>query len=230
MPLSRTTTTKTTTTKPRKPPTPRVANDVSTVAGFLAEFEFQVERLRKANSWCYNGKERAYTEAGIDSPERRRRDGYTGMDPVLATPSEFLNEAGLARVAELQEGVLDKLRAGALAAAKFGVKSGYVGVAGVKTALAALGIPERPVTKRHYPSAFALRFSTSTRVESISSADLQQKMTDALLAVLAAEGITIQPSGNEPSLRLGTTSDQRVEWEVPASAAPAAAEEPAAQE
>lgn len=133
----------------------KVANDTSTPAGFLAEYDKLAAAASRANGWCETAH--AYSKSGyaadgdynIPRPTRRG-----DLLPSLV-PAEFLNESGLAWQAEQSAPLMERFRTGARTAISYGITNGYLSEKEATAAAAALGLGVRTVkTELRTPVCF----------------------------------------------------------------------------
>ena len=174
------------------------ANDVTTLAGFTAQFDAEVRKLQQIHGWCDEGRSRAYRETGIN-PD----DPYAGV-PLSKVGDAMLTDAGRQARAAQEQARLDELKNAAIELCRRGLADGYGSQESLGAALNALGIPGtfQDVTKyNHYGTWSTVTDSrlgpaTVTKV----SAAIEQAVKDAL----TAEGITIAAGRS-----IGVSIDQR---------------------
>jgi hypothetical protein len=119
-------------------------NDVTTVAGFLAVLDDEIQRLSFIYGWCDNGPATAYAKIGITGPEDRSTGLFAngdGTDAIIIIPDEDLSDAGKTRKAEASAGVLTRLRDGVKDAYKYlGLHMRRYDITEADLTLTALGI------------------------------------------------------------------------------------------
>jgi len=163
------------------------ANDVTTVEGFLAEFAAQYDVLAVRFRWCPSGRSYAYDRLGVNPNQP-----YAGL-PMQGIADEYLTDDGKAAKKAEADGVLGKLREGAVNAAKYGIDAGYAGNdndrAAFASALNALGIPGQfTTTTTHGFTASA--YGATTEQITVTS-ELTAKVAAAVKAVLEEAGCTV---------------------------------------
>lgn len=89
-------------------------NDVSTLAGFLAEYDKLASTLRTKNHWCDVSYAYTQTDGAILPPDKRSA-------PAVDVPQEYLNEEGRAWVAEREAQQLTQAREDAKRSGNLGV-------------------------------------------------------------------------------------------------------------
>jgi len=163
------------------------ANDVTTVRGFLDEFAAQYTVLADRFRWCPSGRSYAYERLGVN-----RNDPYSGL-PMQGIADEYLSDEGRAAKKAESDGVLGKLRDGAVNAAKYGIEAGYAGSdddkAAFAAALHALGIPGQFVTATQHGLSVSVNGATAAQVTVTD--ELNAKMAAAVKAVLEEAGHTV---------------------------------------
>lgn len=177
-------------------------HDVSTVVGFLAEFDAQAAALSKAHRWCSVGY--AYSATGRTDDERAYvipEPDSRNSDPRFAgvtLPDEYLSDAGRAHFAGQAAETLAQLRRGVVAALRYGKIHGKVTLEEARAACAALGIPA-PTSETGYSAEFAWD-NRSPRVLMAGKPSSEQR--DAIRAAILAgfrqvtmpDGITLDTS------------------------------------
>jgi len=165
-------------------------NDVSTLAGFLAEYDKLASTLRTKNRWCDVKYAYIQTDGAILPPAQR-------LAPAVDVPQEYLTDEGRAWVAEREAQQLTQAREGAKRAIIYGLSnthrynspSHYLTKADAELACQQLGLPA-PRSSRTYPvwvevssTLLVDRKPTDTKVQELS-AGLQA----AVQAYLAEQG------------------------------------------
>lgn len=165
-------------------------NDVSTIKGFLAQFDTEVSKLASQFGWCGEGRRRAYREISIN-PDRP----YAGL-PMHAVDDSMLSDAGRAARDAEDAAKVAELREQALRLCERGLADSYGNRETFTAALNALGLQGSWVTTVAFNQYGSLRGFADKRLEGDARARVEAKITEAATAAYAAEDITFSA---EPS-------------------------------
>ena len=143
-------------------------NDVSTYAGFLAEYDSLFEHYKRLNRWCHSAEGYAYSEY-IPPPGERR--------PETVIPEAWLNDYGREQLAASQVAKLDKIRKSAQDRILYALEHSNIGLLSAQRACRRLGLP-KPVKADRW----SLTVSGDTRLTAETSAAQQTDLQSRLKA------------------------------------------------
>ena len=165
------------------------ANDVSTIRGFLAQFDTEVSKLASQFGWCSEGRRRAYREISIN-PDHP----YAGL-PLHSVDDSMLSDAGRAARDAEDAAKVAELREQALRLCERGLHDGYGNRDALAAALNSLGLQGSWKENRTYSQYGTFGGYTDKALAEDARARVIAKLTSALTEAYASEGATLSNAG-----------------------------------
>jgi hypothetical protein len=198
------------------PPAPVLSehgNDISTLTGFLDEYDWHATHGRDAHQWCQ--LEFAYQNGSHRYGNFVPYNGTTRTQHVPSVPWEHLSELGQAHYRKQEAKLLEKYKIGALRAAEYGVLAPrrYLTLIEANYALRCLGLPEmtwkvrfKNYTKDHF------YWYTPEMIPDGMTAVIQAEMREALKAIVLKHlpNAVMRGQGHEISVSRGTGGDKEL--------------------
>lgn len=186
------------------PATKNAQNDVTTVTGFLAEFDSQVNAMSRHFGWCsaryaYNGD---YITDGVPAPAEREQH----IPPITLIDDALLSDDGKAAKATAlaDTSVLDKLHEQTRNTVKWGLRNGYGDAAHFDRALEALGMPDRCTTVTTFSNGVYVSGRIETPAIVGDSAEARREWAEATTAKIRE---ALVPLGVSETMSIDVSAD-----------------------
>lgn len=189
-------------------------NDVTTPAGFLAEYDLLASELNKVHGWCDDGTRYPYDpEVARDDEDKQvftsprdRKPGTTRMDDDCYT------EKGLALIKAQEAEQLPRYQQAAMNAILYGLKNGNLTVDEAKLAGGRLGLPEVTIVAG-YQNGFNVYgyVTTDTALTAAQGRTIQAAIKEAITAALTSD--TSHASSVTTDVSRGTRTRNTVKFD-----------------